>query len=317
MKTNTPHLSRSNQITNQVLMIRPSHFGFNQQTADSNAFQSMHPDLSKEAIIEKALAEFDQLVFELRSYGVAVLVISDDPDIETPDSIFPNNWISFHDNGIVLIYPMQAEIRRLERREAILEQLSDQFDIQAIFSLTHFESINQFLEGTGSLVMDRVHKTAYACLSPRTHLKVLEKFCLLLGYQLISFRSYDLNGQEIYHTNVMMAIGETFVILAAETISNRDELDRLKRSFIANGKEIIEINSTQVLAFAGNMLEVRNKEGKALMVMSSQAFQSLVPEQVAMIEKHAQIVHSDITTIEKYGGGSARCMMAEVFLPKV
>jgi len=295
-------------------MIRPSHFGFNQQTADSNAFQSMHPDLSKEAIIEKALAEFDQLVFELRSYGVAVLVISDDPDIETPDSIFPNNWISFHDNGIVLIYPMQAEIRRLERREAILEQLSDQFDIQAIFSLTHFESINQFLEGTGSLVLDRVHKTAYACLSPRTHLKVLEKFCLLLGYQLISFRSYDLNGQEIYHTNVMMAIGETFVILAAETISNRDELDRLKRSFIANGKEIIEINSTQVLAFAGNMLQLKDEQGLPLLVMSSQAFGSLNSLQISRIESHTRIVHSPIPTIEYIGGGSVRCMLAELFL---
>ncbi len=302
------------QTTSQLLMIRPSHFGFNEQTAESNAFQSKTDSLTAAEISQKAVEEFDALVCQIRKCGVEVTVIEDDPDLKTPDSVFPNNWISFHENGTILLYPMQSEIRRRERRQKIIDQIARKFQLNATFSLTHSEDKQQFLEGTGSMVLDRVNRKAYACLSPRTHPSVLEQFCKLMKYEGISFRAVDDKGKEIYHTNVMMTIGESFAIYTPEAIPNPIELFEVKRCLEDCGKALIPINLDQMKSFAGNMLQLCNDSGETFLFMSSQAFRSLNTLQISQIENHTQIVHSPINVIEQTGGGSVRCMMAEIFL---
>jgi hypothetical protein len=302
------------QTTDTILMVRPAHFGFNEQTAGDNAFQVDDGSLSQEEIRQKAVREFDEFVENLRSAGIRVVVAQDtDAPVKT-DAVFPNNWVTFHENGAVVTYPMSAPVRRLERREDILEDLGRQFRVGERLHLEKYEQEGRFLEGTGSMILDRENRIVYACLSPRTDEGLLDEFCRLLGYEKVSFTAVDGNGRRIYHTNVMMALGESFVIICLETVKDALEKQLLRKKFAETEKELIEITLDQMLAFAGNMLQVRNQDGELFLVMSEQAFNSLDDEQLEEIMKHTDILYSPIPTIEKYGGGSARCMMAEVFL---
>ncbi|MFD0764764.1 citrulline utilization hydrolase CtlX [Mucilaginibacter lutimaris] len=300
------------QSTNNLLMIRPVAFGFNAQTAGSNAFQKQ--DADQQAVQQKAQQEFDGFVDVLRDNGVNVTVVNDTNEPHTPDSIFPNNWVSFHDNGDIFLYPMQAENRRLERREDIIRQLEENFKANHVVDLSRFEAKDQFLEGTGSMVLDRVNKTAYACLSPRTNAEVLKAFCEYTGYKAVTFGAFDQSGQAIYHTNVLMAIGTKFAVICLDSITNTQEKEMVVDSLKSAGKEVINISFDQMNHFAGNMLEVKNNAGDTLIVMSQTANDSLIDEQKTILEKFGKLVYFDINTIESNGGGSARCMMAEVHL---
>lgn len=301
------------QSTSNILMIRPVSFGFNEQTAESNAFQNR--DADQQAVQDKALTEFDHFVKTLEHAGVQVTVVNDTPQPHTPDSIFPNNWVSFHDDGTIFLYPMQAENRRLERREDIITNLEDQFKVSHIIDLSRFEADHRFLEGTGSMVLDRENKIAYACLSPRTDKQVLDLFCEQAGYKAISFDAADEHGKAIYHTNVLMCVGSKFAVICADSIPNPHERIVVLESLKSNQKEVITISFEQMNRFAGNMLEVKNDKGETLIVMSKNAFNALDSEQKTTLEKYGNLVYADINTIETNGGGSARCMMAEVHLP--
>jgi len=302
------------QSTSHILMIRPVNFGFNEETAGSNAFQNRNA--AKDGVNEKAQQEFDRMVNTLCSNGVDVTVIDDAPEPYTPDSIFPNNWVSFHDNGEIFLYPMQAENRRLERREDIIAKLEDNFSVKHIIDLSRFEVEDKFLEGTGSMVLDRENKIAYACLSPRTNREVLDLFCEQAGYTAISFDAVDEKGKAIYHTNVLMCVGSKFAVICLDSIPNPHERIVVKESLVSTQKEIIEISFEQMNQFAGNMLEVKNAEDERLIVMSKNAFATLDDNQKTSLEKYGKLIYSDINTIETNGGGSARCMMAEVHLPE-
>ena len=302
------------QTTNHILMVRPANFGFNEQTAESNAFQTNDTSLSQAEISQKAIDEFDGFVAQLRSAGVNVIVGEDSPTPVKHDAIFPNNWVTFHEDGTVITYPMYAPMRRLERQEHILQQIENQFVTSKRFHLESAEADNLFLEGTGSMIFDRPNKIVYACISPRTDVDILDKFCEITGYKKVIFTSVDGNGQEIYHTNVMMALGETFCVICLETIQDTNERDAVETALFETEKEIIEISIAQMLEFAGNMLQVRNDKGETFLVMSEQAYKSLTIRQIEQIKSHTNIISVPIYTIETYGGGSARCMMAEVFL---
>lgn len=304
------------QSTSTILMIRPVKFGYNEQTATSNAFQN-NVDLKAEEAQANALKEFDEFAAMLRSNDVNVIVVNDTPSPHTPDSIFPNNWISFHDNGDILLYPMQAENRRLERREDIIRQLEETYKVKHVIDLSKFEEQNKFLEGTGSMVPDRVNKIAYACLSPRTDAEVIEAFGKQEGYKILLFKSVDAKDQPIYHTNVLMCIGTGFAVICIDSIKDEQEKQLVIKTLKQSGKEIIDINFDQMNRFAGNMLEVENTKGERLLVMSKKAYQSLTVEQVASLSKFARLIYADLDTIETLGGGSARCMLAEVHLPKI
>ncbi|MDF3079415.1 MAG: amidinotransferase [Sphingobacteriaceae bacterium] len=295
-------------------MIRPVNFGFNEQTAGSNAFQVK---AEGEHIHRQALQEFNNMVAKLRSEGIDVTVIEDTPSPATPDSIFPNNWISFHGDGTVYLYPMQAENRRAERRREILRDLKNSFRIENIQDLSFFENDDKFLEGTGSMVLDRENKIAYACLSPRTNTEVLSKFCEMEGYSACCFHAADSKGIAIYHTNVMMCIGEEFAVICLESIEYQQERQQLINSLENSRKEIVEISFVQMAQFAGNMLNLKSTSGESLLVMSERAFKSLTEQQVQQLEKYTRLVYSPIETIENNGGGSARCMIAEIHLPKL
>jgi hypothetical protein len=301
------------QTTSNLLMIRPVAFGLNIQTADSNAFQNK--SASQEKVQENALAEFDAFVVKLRSNGIDVTVIEDTLQPHTPDSIFPNNWISFHEDGSIYLYPMQAENRRLERRDDLIDDLSKKFSITEINDLSFTEEKGEYLEGTGSMVLDRANKIAYACLSIRTQEKVLDIFCKESGFNAVTFKAVDQNGKAIYHTNVMMCVGDKFVVICLECIPN--EKAKVLNAIIDSGKEIIEISLKQMNHFAGNMLQIANKEGKSFLVMSARAHQALNENQLESIAKYAEILSSPLTVIEDNGGGSARCMMAEIHLPQL
>lgn len=303
------------QSTSNLLMIRPVSFGYNEQTAESNAFQTRGAD--QKHVQEKALAEFDGLVQVLKDNHVNVTVIEDTLYPHTPDSIFPNNWVSFHNNGDVFLYPMQAENRRLERREDIINKLEDNFTVKHVADLSHFEHENQFLEGTGSMVLDRDNKIVYACLSPRTDEDVLAQFCQQTGYKAVSFQAFDEKGLAIYHTNVLMCVGSSFAVICLDSITNTTEKEIVIKSLKDTGKQIIEISYKQMNHFAGNMLEVKNVEGDTLIVMSQSAYNSLSYEQKAVLSSFGKLVYADINTIETNGGGSARCMIAEVHLPVI
>ena len=307
------------QITNTILMIRPVSFRMNEQTAVNNYFME-DIDLKNQEINKKAQEEFDAFVVELRNKGVNVIVVQDTKEPDTPDSIFPNNWISFHANGTVGVYPMFAENRRNERRDDIFDILeSNGFKINDVVDYTSAEEEELFLEGTGSILIDRVNKKAYCALSERADEELFIEFCEDFDFFPVIFtanQSVDGKRLPIYHTNVMMALAENFVIVCADSIDDKKEkknvLDHLKK----DGKEIITITEQQMHHFAGNMLQVLGSEDKRYMVMSSAAFHSLTKEQITKIENHCSILHSSLHTIETCGGGSARCMMAEVFLPK-
>jgi hypothetical protein len=292
-------------------MIRPVNFGFNAQTAVNNAFQVAGADIAAQ---EKAQSEFDNFVTLLRSNDIDVTVINDTPDPHTPDSIFPNNWISFHESGTICLYPMFAENRRQERKPPVIEQLKQTFTITNTFDFTGYENEALFLEGTGSMVLDREHKIAYACLSPRTHQQVLDDFCQQMGYRPVLFTAVDGAGKAIYHTNVMMCVADRYVVVCLESLPNHAEFQMMQEMIGKTGKEMVTISFEQMNRFAGNMLQVQNKGGEKLLVMSTQAYQSLHPEQVKKLEAYNRILHAPLTTIETNGGGSARCMMAEIFL---
>jgi hypothetical protein len=301
------------QSTSHILMIRPVSFGFNEETAASNAFQNRNAD--KNGVDEKAQQEFDGMVTILRENGVDVTVIDDTPEPYTPDSIFPNNWVSFHADGGIFLYPMQAENRRLERREDIIARIEDCFTVKHIIDLSRFEMEGKFLEGTGSMVLDRENNIAYACISPRTDREVLALFCKEAGYKEVSFHAFDENHQAIYHTNVLMCIGSKFAVICLDSITDNDEKNAVTTILKLTHKEIITISFEQMNQFAGNMLEVKNSAGHTSVVMSLNAFTALEEKQKACLEKYGKLIYADINTIETNGGGSARCMMAEVHLP--
>lgn len=299
------------------MMVRPSHFGYNAQTAENNAFQTKETDLSSDDIKQRAKDEFDAFVNKLRSNDIEIIVIEENDDIVRPDSVFPNNWITFHHNGTMITYPMYAPSRRIERREDVINMMKDRFDVKRMVRFEDYENSNQFLEGTGSMILDRINRIVYACLSPRTDAKLLDEFCHWAEYKKEEFHAVDEDGIDIYHTNVMMAMGDTFVVICMDTIRDKSERKRLEKIFKKTNKEIIDISLSQMGSFAGNMLQVQNNEGKTFLVMSQQAFESLNESQIQQIKKHTHILYSDISTIEKFGGGSARCMMAEVFLEEI
>jgi len=294
-------------------MIRPVQFAYNAETAVNNSFQVASPATLQ--VQEKALAEFDAFVQVLRDHHIAVTVVQDTPEPHTPDSIFPNNWISFHENGTICLYPMFAENRRKERKQQVLDTIRQQFTITNTIDLTDHEHADRFLEGTGSMVLDREHRIAYACLSPRTDSHVLQAFCKAMDYQAITFTAVDSKEAPIYHTNVMMCVASQYVIICLDCIPDAQERAQVTQAIISSGKVLIIITREQVNHFAGNMLQVYNQEGQPYLVMSEQAYTSLTQEQLHQINQYNPIIHSSLNTIETNGGGSARCMMAEVFLP--
>jgi hypothetical protein len=300
------------QHTSHLLMIQPVHFSFNDETAVNNSFQNKSDQANVQA---KAREEFEQFITVLRSHDIDVSVVEDTPDPHTPDSIFPNNWISFHEDGSICLYPMFAVNRRLERKPSVLHAIQQKFTINQTHDFTAHEKNALFLEGTGSMVLDRENKIAYACLSPRTNLDVLNEFCNTMNYKGVSFVAVDAAGAPIYHTNVMMCVADDYVVICLDSIKDKHEQELVKESIIQSGKIVIEIDFDQMNHFAGNMLQVHNTKGEKFLVMSSQAFGALLPKQIETIQSFNKIIHSDITTIETNGGGSARCMMAEIFLP--
>lgn len=308
------------QTTNAILMIRPVAFRMNEQTAVNNYYQKVLDGLSPETVNQRAQEEFDTFVQKLRMVGVEVVVINDTKNPDTPDSIFPNNWISFHENGDVALYPMFAENRRQERREDILDVLEDKgFTIDNIMDYTEAEEDGYFLEGTGSLLLDRANGKAYCALSPRADEELFIEFCEDFDLAPVIFEAYQtVDGLRklIYHTNVMMCLGETFAVICADCIDDKTERKNVLDNLKEDGKEIILITEEQVNSFAGNMLEVKGRDDKRYLIMSAAAHKSLTKDQIAKLEQHATILSSSLDTIEACGGGSARCMMAEIFLPK-
>ncbi len=309
-----------NQTANSILMIRPVAFRMNEQTAVNNYYQKASENLLPAAVNAKAQEEFDALVKKLRAVGVNVIVVDDTLEPDTPDSIFPNNWISFHENGDVVLYPMFAENRRGERREDILDILEDNdFIINEIMDYTTAEEGSFYLEGTGSIILDRENGKAYCALSPRADEELFIEFCEDFEFSPVLFEAFQtVDGERklIYHTNVMMCIGDTFAVICAESIDDKKERKMVLDSLRGDGKEIILIAEAQVNSFAGNMLEVRGDNDRRYLVMSTSAYQSLTKKQIAQLEEHLTILSSNLDTIEIYGGGSARCMMAEIFLPQ-
>ncbi len=300
------------QTTSHILMIKPVAFDFNAETAVNNAFQQQG---SNDNAQQKAEAEFDGFVQKLIAAGVDVTVVQDTAEPHTPDSIFPNNWISFHRDGSIVLYPMYAINRRAERKQHVLDAINSKFEVKNKIDFTSKENKDHFLEGTGSMVLDRDNHIAYACLSPRTDKTVFEEWCRRMNYKPCSFFSVDENGGEIYHTNVMMCVADEYVVICLDSIRDAAERDSVVDTITRSGKKIIKISYQQMNQFAGNMLQVQNNNGQRYLVMSSQAYHSLTEEQVKELESYNPIIHSDLTTIETNGGGSARCMMAEVFLP--
>lgn len=302
------------QTANTVLLVRPARFGFNAETAKTNRFQST-PQQGNEEIQRLALEEFEQCVATLQKNGVHVLLFDDTPLPVKPDAIFPNNWVTFHADATVVLYPMCTPNRRIERRQDIIDAVGQEFAIHRTIDLTHYEKEDLFLEGTGSIVFDHDNAVAYACLSPRTHLGVLQDLCEQIGYSFVTFTAQDQEGAAVYHTNVMMCIGDRFAVVCLESITNAEEREAVERRLQETGHEIVEISFDQMNHFAGNMLQLQNSAGDSLLLLSQQAYDILRPEQRSHLESFATLVPVRIPTIETIGGGSARCMVAEVFLP--
>ena len=300
------------QNTTHLLMIQPVNFGFNVETAVNNVFQkNIEVDVQ-----QKALQEFNDFVAVLRKNKVDVTVVEDSVNPSTPDSIFPNNWISFHSDGRIFLYPMFAVNRRQERKTDVLDAVKNKFTVTDIIDLSTSEADQLFLEGTGSMVLDRENKIAYACLSPRTNEKILNEFCSMAGYKPVTFKATDSTGVDIYHTNVMMCIADTYAVICLDSIADNEERKNVIASLEKTKKEIVDITFQQLNSFAGNMLQVKNGDDELLLVMSSQAYHSLTTAQIETLQNHNRIIHSPLNTIETAGGGSARCMMAEIFLKK-
>ena len=295
----------------EILMVRPYQFYFNQQTAANNFFQS---NINIENANELAIAEFDTMVEKLRAHQIKVNVVQDTKDPSTPDSIFPNNWVSTHTNGTLCLYPMFAENRRAERKLSVIDFLESNYKIQNILDLTELEKEGIFLEGTGSMVLDHQNKIAYGCLSERLDKEAFTNWCHKMQFKPIAFKAVDDKAQPIYHTNVMMCMGNQFVVICLESIPNDLEKQMVLESFLQTNKELITISQEQLNHFAGNMLQVFDINEKPHLIMSKQAYNSLKTEQVKSLEKYNPLLPISIPTIEALGGGSTRCMMAEIYL---
>ena len=295
----------------EILMVRPYQFYFNQQTAANNFFQS---NVNIENANELAIAEFDAMVEKLRAHQIKVNVVQDTKDPSTPDSIFPNNWVSTHEGGTLCLYPMFAENRRAERKLSVIDFLESNYQIQNTLDLTDLEKEGIFLEGTGSMVLDHQNKLAYGCLSERLDKNAFYEWCDKMQFKAIAFKAVDDKAQPIYHTNVMMCMGDQFVVICLDSIPNEKEKQMLVDSFDQTNKEVIEISQDQLNHFAGNMLQVFDTNEKPHLIMSEQAYNSLKTEQVKSLEKYNPILPISIPTIEALGGGSTRCMMAEIYL---
>ncbi len=298
--------------SSNILMIRPAAFSYNTQTAVTNTFQQHN---STRDVNQLAQQEFDNFVKILRWNGINIIVIEDTPEPHTPDSVFPNNWASYHQDTTVVLYPMYAANRREERYKNVVEKVREKFINNITVDFTSYEKDEMYLEGTGSLVLDRDNKIAYACLSARTNPIVLNSFCEELGYKPVTFIATDKNDRHIYHTNVMLCVADCYVVICMDSIANVQEQAILKEYFKKTSKTIIEISHEQMNSFAGNMLQVHNNSGEKKLVMSTQAYQSLTARQIRQLQSYNSIIHAPLYTIEQNGGGSARCMMAEIFLP--
>lgn len=304
----------NHNFTNNILMVRPANFGYNIETAENNAFQLASEEEHPADIKELARAEFDMLVVRLRSVGIGVTVFEDSDEVVKPDAVFPNNWFTTHRDGTVVTYPMFSPARRNERDPRVIDALRKDFEVMSEIPLESYESKGQFLEGTGSVVLDRKNKVAYACLSERTSKELFEEFCKRMDFKPMSFQATDPRGLPIYHTNVMMALGAGYVIVCKECIRDEEDRKKLGKSFGDCGLEIIDISFEQLTQFAGNMMQLISGNGQPLLAMSSSAFYSLTQSQKEKLKKYSRLLHSQIDIIEKYGGGSVRCMIAEIFL---
>ncbi len=304
------------QITSNILMIRPVNFSYNKETAGTNKFQQS--DINAVFNVgESAQKAFDEFAEQLKLRDINVMIFNDTSEPFTPDSIFPNNWISTHYSGKAILYPMEAENRRAERRMDVLDELKKNFDLEVILDFSHFEEEGKYLEGTGSLVLDRMNRIAYACLSTRTHLDVLKAWQKQMnGYEIVTFNALDEDGDAIYHTNVVMCMGDTFCVICLSAIQNLDERLMVKQKIENSGKEIIEISMEQMHNFAGNMILLKNKYEKKFIIMSSRALASLNASQIDNLDFKAEIIACDLGVIETFGGGSARCIIAEIHLPE-
>lgn len=302
------------QVPSSVLMVRPKSFGFNQQTAETNAFQQQ-ATTDIESISCKARTEFDNMVDLLRSNDIVVTVVEDTGQPEKPDAIFPNNWVSFHPDGTVVLYPMLAENRRMERANPVMETIRQKYVINKIIDLTVYEKQNRFLEGTGSMVFDYVNRIAYAARSARTDERIVADICSQLGFESIVFDAVDDQGRAIYHTNVLMCIGTDFIVICLDAIKQEEDQEKLLDSFSSTGHQVIAISFEQMKLFAGNMLEVKSKTGEPFVLLSQRALHSLLPGQLDVLSRFVEPISVSIPTIETYGGGSVRCMVAGIFNP--
>ncbi|MCK6617406.1 MAG: arginine deiminase-related protein [Cyclobacteriaceae bacterium] len=303
------------QAPASVFMIRPAAFGYNPDTAGSNMFQQPLESVAEEFIRQKVLLEFDRMVDLLRSHDLDVHVFDDTPLPAKPDAQFPNNWISLHDDGTLVLYPMMALNRRAERRQDIVSQLKRGFVVNTVVDITGEEKQNRFLEGTGSLVFDYVNRIAYAARSPRTHEALVTAVAKKLGFTSLIFNAVDEQGIPVYHTNVMMCVGSNFAAICLDAVRGDEDQELLLKSLATTGHKVVAISYAQMRAFAGNMIEVRNRNNETYVLLSEQAFNSLLPGQVDAISRYAEMIPIAIPTIEKYGGGSVRCMIAGNFLP--
>jgi hypothetical protein len=309
----SPAITAKSFFANTVMTVRPAAFGFNEETAASNSFQR-EALLSNEEILNEALVEFDRAVNELRSHGINVHVVEDTLIPRKPDAVFPNNWISFHSDGTLILYPMEALNRRCERRLEVVLELQQKFNFERVIDLTHFESENLFLEGTGSVVFDHEHKVAFAALSSRTSEIVFKELCNQIQYTPFTFAAFDENDQPIYHTNVVMCMGDDFVVVCLECMPDEESRRLFVNEVSRLGKSVLDISMAQMNAFAGNMLLLRDGQNNNKLVLSETAYQSLTDEQIGFLKSRVNLNRFNIPVIETIGGGSARCMLAEVFL---
>ncbi|PIQ48162.1 MAG: amidinotransferase [Cytophagales bacterium CG12_big_fil_rev_8_21_14_0_65_40_12] len=302
----------SRQAAKRIMMMRPKHFGFDPATASSNSFQSEEGAEQRAMIEGLAQIEFDAAVAKLKAEGIDIIALNDTDSPEKPNAVFPNNWVSFHEDGMVLLYPMLTESRRVERRQEVLDELEAQgVEITRIIDISHYENEGKFLESTGSVVLDYGNKLAYACLSSRTHIEVLEKFCEILDYEPVVFESMNIEGQAIYHTNVVMCIADQYAVICSESIPQTQRVEVLA-ALKNTGHGLVEITMEQMYNFAGNMLEVMNDKGQSVLVMSESAMKSLTIDQKETLSSYSKLVAVAIPTIEKFGGGSVRCMMCKL-----
>lgn len=306
--------NQSGGFTSQLLMVRPAHFGYNVETAQNNVFQTK-PTIAESVISLQAQSEFDDFVETIRKHDISVEVWQDNGEKIKPDAVFPNNWISFHEDGTIITYPMYAENRRWERSAELVEAMAAKFSFQNFIGFEDYENQEMFLEGTGSMVLDRENRICYACFSRRTDDELLAKWCDLMDYKMIGFDSIDQDQNPIYHTNVMMAVGPKVVVICKESIPDEVQWEMIEKSILESGKSILPISFGQMADYAGNMLFVRNNEGADHVIVSKRAWNSLDPNQQQILEDQAVVIQGKIDAIETIGGGSVRCMLAEVFLP--